>query len=311
MVRASLQVDYTNKSTIVKRMASGHFSTIFSIFLDRPISTKRFQAQLLKFYLFLLAELSFLHSNGSKGLLGVKEWPWGAKIMLSGELACLCTFPTRILASAMPQSVVVLDHYLKILSPLLRMQHQYPGQTFLALQDHALLSHPLAAAQRQQCLRDTTCALLAIGVDTRKTVLFRQSEVPQIAEMAVLMSAIAPSQNIANSPIDVEAALLLTFRVTRAVLTTTTDCSRSIERAASFARQINTGQQYLLFPLPQIEQILPDSCSPHLSEAMVRDRYQYWQTHSDDVEDILKLGALRAKEQAVETLDEFRAFLGL
>jgi len=54
---------------------------------------------------------------------------------------------------------------------------------------HALTSNPAPAEVTQRAL-DVTMDYLALGLDTEKTVFWRQSDVPEVTELTCLISCI-------------------------------------------------------------------------------------------------------------------------
>lgn len=55
------------------------------------------------------------------------------------------------------------------------------------------------SAERQQNVLDTATAWLACGLDTSKSILFRQSHVPQVCELAWYLSCFVPYPMLANA----------------------------------------------------------------------------------------------------------------
>ncbi len=97
----------------------------------------------------------------------------------------------RVLSGMRPTGRLHLGHYHGVLKNWVRMQHDYECYFFVA-DWHALTTHyaqPLALRQHAQ---DMVIDWLAAGVDPEKATLFIQSQVPQHAELHLLLSMVTP-----------------------------------------------------------------------------------------------------------------------
>ncbi len=72
----------------------------------------------------------------------------------------------------------------------LQLQAENEGFYFIA-DYHALTSNPDPAELRQHCL-DVVMDYIALGLDTEKTVFWRQSDVPEVLELAWILSCLTP-----------------------------------------------------------------------------------------------------------------------
>ena len=95
-----------------------------------------------------------------------------------------------ILTGIQPSGALHLGNYFGAMLPAIQMQAL--GQAVYFIADyHALTSVADAAALRRHTF-DAAAAFLSCGLDPQRTVLFRQSDVPQVHELAWLLSIVTP-----------------------------------------------------------------------------------------------------------------------
>ncbi|HPF99955.1 MAG TPA: tryptophan--tRNA ligase [Kiritimatiellia bacterium] len=96
----------------------------------------------------------------------------------------------RILSGIQPSGKLHLGNYFGMMKPALELQKE--GQAFIFIADyHALTSVTDPRALRQGQM-DVALDFLACGLDTDKTVFYRQSDIPEVTELAWLLSVVAP-----------------------------------------------------------------------------------------------------------------------
>ena len=96
----------------------------------------------------------------------------------------------RILSGIQPSGRLHLGNYFGMMKPALELQKQ--GQAYLFIADyHALTSVTDAAALRQGSI-DVALDFLAAGLDTDKTLFYRQSDIPEVTELSWLLSVVTP-----------------------------------------------------------------------------------------------------------------------
>ena len=96
----------------------------------------------------------------------------------------------RILSGIQPSGKLHLGNYFGMMKPALELQEH--GDAYLFIADyHALTSVSDPAALRQNS-HDVALDFLACGLDTRRTVFFRQSDVPEVLELSWLLSIVTP-----------------------------------------------------------------------------------------------------------------------
>lgn len=96
----------------------------------------------------------------------------------------------RILSGIQPSGKLHIGNYFGAMSQHLSLQAENDGFYFIA-DYHALTSNPDPAQLRQNSL-EVAMDYLALGLDTKKTVFWRQSDVPEVTEFAWVLSCLTP-----------------------------------------------------------------------------------------------------------------------
>ena len=96
----------------------------------------------------------------------------------------------RILSGIQPSGKLHIGNYFGMMRPALNLQQK--GEAFLFIADyHALTSVSDAEALRQG-VRDVALDFLACGLDPARTAFYRQSDLPEVHELAWLLSNVTP-----------------------------------------------------------------------------------------------------------------------
>ena len=96
----------------------------------------------------------------------------------------------RILSGIQPSGVLHIGNYFGMMRPAIALQDV--GEAFYFIADyHALTSVREPAALRENSRR-VAIDFLACGLDPAKAALFRQSDVPQVTELAWILSTVTP-----------------------------------------------------------------------------------------------------------------------
>ena len=96
----------------------------------------------------------------------------------------------RILSGIQPSGVLHIGNYFGMMRPAIALQSE--GEAFYFIADyHALTSLHNPAALRENSRR-VAVDFLACGLDPERAALFRQSDVPQVAELAWILSTVTP-----------------------------------------------------------------------------------------------------------------------
>ena len=96
----------------------------------------------------------------------------------------------RILSGIQPSGALHIGNYFGMMRPAIALQAE--GEAFYFIADyHALTSVRDPKALREN-IRRVALDFLACGLDPERAALFRQSDVPQVTELAWILSTIAP-----------------------------------------------------------------------------------------------------------------------
>lgn len=96
----------------------------------------------------------------------------------------------RVLSGIQPSGKLHIGNYFGAMRQNLQLQAENDGFYFIA-DFHALTSNP-EPAQLSQNITEVALDYLALGLDPEKTVFWRQSDVPQVVELAWLLSCVTP-----------------------------------------------------------------------------------------------------------------------
>src|SRR6266853_2521511 len=96
----------------------------------------------------------------------------------------------RILSGIQPSGVLHIGNYFGMMQPAIALQAQ--GEAFYFIADY----HALTSLRDPKALRENSRRIaldfLACGLDPERAALFRQSDVPQVTELAWILSTVAP-----------------------------------------------------------------------------------------------------------------------
>jgi len=96
----------------------------------------------------------------------------------------------RILSGIQPSGALHLGNYFGMMRPALDLQHQ--GQALYFIANYHSMTSLFDAAQRRKNTLDVALDFLACGLDPKRTVFFRQSDVPEVTELTWLLSTVTP-----------------------------------------------------------------------------------------------------------------------
>ncbi len=97
----------------------------------------------------------------------------------------------RILSGIQPSGIPHIGNYFGMMKPALELQEQ--GETLLFIADyHALTTSPDPKILRERVLQ-VALDFLACGIDPKKTLLFKQSSVPQVTELTWILNPLVPT----------------------------------------------------------------------------------------------------------------------
>ncbi|MGA2684898.1 MAG: tryptophan--tRNA ligase [Verrucomicrobiota bacterium] len=96
----------------------------------------------------------------------------------------------RILSGIQPSGALHLGNYFGMMRPALELQDK--GEAFYFIADYHSMTSLFDAAQRRRNTLDVALDFLACGLDPKRTVFFRQSEVPEVTELTWILSTVTP-----------------------------------------------------------------------------------------------------------------------
>lgn len=94
----------------------------------------------------------------------------------------------RILTGLQPSGKLHVGNYFGAMKPAVELQQQGEGFYFIA-DYHAMTSGRDAAALKEN-IRELAIDFLACGLDPEKSMFFRQSAVPEVNELAWILSTV-------------------------------------------------------------------------------------------------------------------------
>ena len=96
----------------------------------------------------------------------------------------------RILTGVQPSGIPHLGNYFGAMKQVCALQEK--GESFLFIADyHALTTSPDPKVLRQNVV-NLALDFISCGVDLEKTVFFRQSDVPEVCELAWILGTVTP-----------------------------------------------------------------------------------------------------------------------
>ena len=96
----------------------------------------------------------------------------------------------RILSGIQPSGALHLGNYFGMMQPAIALQEK--GEAFYFIADYHSMTSLFDAEQRRKNSLDVALDFLACGLDPKKSVFFRQSDVPEVCELAWLLSTVTP-----------------------------------------------------------------------------------------------------------------------
>jgi len=96
----------------------------------------------------------------------------------------------RILSGIQPSGKLHLGNYFGMMEPALELQEK--GEAYLFIADYHALTTVNNPEQLRKAIIDVAVDFLACGLDSNKTVFFRQSDVPEVTELMWLLSIVTP-----------------------------------------------------------------------------------------------------------------------
>jgi tryptophanyl-tRNA synthetase len=92
----------------------------------------------------------------------------------------------RILSGIQPSGALHLGNYFGMMRPAIELQEQ--GEAYYFIANYHSMTSVFDADVRRKNTLDVALDFLACGLDPKKSVFFRQSDVPEVTELAWMLT---------------------------------------------------------------------------------------------------------------------------
>ncbi len=96
----------------------------------------------------------------------------------------------RILTGLQPSGKLHIGNYFGAMDPAVKLQDQ--GEAFYFLADYHAMTSMTDPATLRENVKDLAIDFLACGLDPEKATIFRQSDIPEVNELAWILSTVCP-----------------------------------------------------------------------------------------------------------------------
>src|SRR6266849_4925899 len=96
----------------------------------------------------------------------------------------------RILSGIQPSGALHLGNYFGMMKPDIELQDE--GEAFYFIANYHSMTSLFDAAERRRNTLEVALDFLACGLDPQRSVFFRQSDVPEVTELAWLLTTVTP-----------------------------------------------------------------------------------------------------------------------
>jgi tryptophanyl-tRNA synthetase len=103
----------------------------------------------------------------------------------------------RILSGIQPSGALHLGNYLGMMRPAIELQDK--GEALYFIADYHSMTSLFDANERRKNTLDVALDFLACGLDPKKSVFFKQSDVPGVTELSWLLSTLTPMAMLENA----------------------------------------------------------------------------------------------------------------
>jgi tryptophanyl-tRNA synthetase len=100
----------------------------------------------------------------------------------------------RILSGIQPSGALHLGNYFGMMRPAIELQDQ--GEAFYFIADYHSMTSLTDANERRKNTLDVALDFLACGLDPKKSVFWKQSDVPEVTELTWLLSTVTPMSRL-------------------------------------------------------------------------------------------------------------------
>jgi tryptophanyl-tRNA synthetase len=103
----------------------------------------------------------------------------------------------RILSGIQPSGALHLGNYFGMMRPAIELQDK--GEALYFIADYHSMTSLFDANERRKNTLDVALDFLACGLDPKKSVFFKQSDVPEVTELSWLLSTVTPMAMLENA----------------------------------------------------------------------------------------------------------------
>jgi len=96
----------------------------------------------------------------------------------------------RVLSGVQPSGELHLGNYFGAIQQQIALQEQFPGECYFFIADYHALTTVRDADELRRNVFDVAVTYLSLGLDLDKACLFRQSDVPEVTELAWLLACV-------------------------------------------------------------------------------------------------------------------------
>ncbi|HWD94158.1 MAG TPA: tryptophan--tRNA ligase [Verrucomicrobiae bacterium] len=96
----------------------------------------------------------------------------------------------RILSGIQPSGALHLGNYFGMMRPAIELQEK--GEAFYFIANYHSMTSLFDATERRANTLDVALDFLACGLDPKKSIFFKQSDVPEVTELAWLLTTLTP-----------------------------------------------------------------------------------------------------------------------
>ncbi len=100
------------------------------------------------------------------------------------------TAPMRILTGLQPSGKLHIGNYFGAMEPAVKLQEE--GEAFYFIADYHAMSSTADPSALRENVKELALDFLACGLNPEKAFFFRQSDVPQVNELAWILSSVCP-----------------------------------------------------------------------------------------------------------------------
>src|SRR6186713_2630840 len=96
----------------------------------------------------------------------------------------------RILSGIQPSGALHLGNYFGMMRPSIELQER--GEAFYFIADYHSMTSLFDAKERRKNTLDVALDFLACGLDPKRAVFFKQSDVPEVCELSWILTTLTP-----------------------------------------------------------------------------------------------------------------------